>query len=40
VIAALRDYAARAGWIDPRTGDGWIAQAEALFALRRRRPDD
>jgi hypothetical protein len=37
VVAALRDYAARAGWTDPRTGDAWIAAAEAVFALRRDR---
>jgi hypothetical protein len=40
VIAAFRDYAARAGWADPRTGDAWIAQAEAVFALRRDRMTD
>jgi len=36
VIAALRDYAARAGWADRRTGEAWIKDAEAIFALRRR----
>jgi len=35
VIAALRDYAARAGWTDRRTGDVWIEEAAALFVLRR-----
>ncbi len=35
VIAALRDYAARAGWTDRRTGDAWIDAAEGLFALRK-----
>ena len=39
VIAALRDYAARAGWTDPRTGEGWIAAAQTLFKLRRRPAD-
>jgi hypothetical protein len=39
VVAALRDYAARAGWADPRTADAWIAEAEKLFALRRRPQD-
>jgi hypothetical protein len=34
VIAALRDYAARAGWTDARTADAWIAEAQALFARR------
>jgi hypothetical protein len=38
VIAALRDYAARAGWTDRRTGEGWIEEAEAIF-IYRRRPD-
>jgi hypothetical protein len=40
VIAALRDYAARAGWMDRRTADSWIAAAEATFPLRstKRRP--
>lgn len=36
LIAALRDYAARAGWIDGRTGEAWIAAAEAMFVSRRR----
>jgi hypothetical protein len=36
VIAALRDYAARAGWADRRTGDAWIAEAAALFVPRER----
>ena len=35
VVAALRDYAARAGWTDRRTGEAWIAAAEAIFAHRR-----
>jgi hypothetical protein len=39
VIAGLRDYAARAGWTEPRTGAAWIADAESVFALRRRLPD-
>lgn len=38
VIAALRDYAARAGWTDRRTGEAWIEEAEAIF-VRRQRPD-
>jgi len=36
VIAALRDYAARAGWTDRRTGDAWIAAAAAIYAARKR----
>jgi len=36
VIAALRDYAARAGWTDRNTGEAWIKQAEAIFVLRQR----
>jgi hypothetical protein len=36
VIAALRDYAARAGWTDRNTGEAWIMQAEGMFALRQR----
>ena len=36
VIAALRDYAARAGWTDRNTGDAWIKEAEAIFVLRQR----
>jgi hypothetical protein len=36
VIAALRDYAARAGWTDRNTGEVWIKEAEAIFALRQR----
>jgi hypothetical protein len=36
VIAALRDYAARAGWADRNTGEAWIKEAEAIFALRSR----
>ncbi len=36
VIAALRDYAARAGWTDRNTGEAWIGRAEAMFALRQR----
>jgi hypothetical protein len=35
-IAGLRDYAARAGWIDRGTGDAWIKEAEAMFTLRKR----
>jgi hypothetical protein len=35
-IAGLRDYAARAGWIDRLTAEVWIAAAEAMFTLRRR----
>jgi hypothetical protein len=48
VIAALRDYAARAGWTDRRTADAWIEAAAMAFAparfanaqasVRRRRP--
>ncbi len=34
VVAALRHYAARAGWIDRRTGDAWIREAEKIFPLR------
>jgi hypothetical protein len=34
-IAALRDYAARAGWTDRRTADAWIAAAAEAFAPRR-----
>jgi hypothetical protein len=34
-IAALRDYAARAGWADSRTARAWIEDAAAVFALRR-----
>jgi hypothetical protein len=34
-VAALRDYAARAGWTDRNTGDAWIRGAEAIFKLRR-----
>lgn len=34
-IAGLRDYAARAGWTDRRTGDAWIREAEAMFRLRK-----
>lgn len=34
-IAALRDYAARAGWTDRTTGDAWIAAAERAFPGRR-----
>ena len=36
VIAALRDYAARASWTDRNTGEAWIKEAEAIFALRTR----
>jgi hypothetical protein len=36
LIAALRDYAARAGWTDRRTGDAWLATAEGAFPLRKR----
>lgn len=35
VIAALRDYAARAGWTDRRIGDAWIEAAAGAFAPRR-----
>jgi hypothetical protein len=38
VIAALRDYAARAGWTDRGTGEAWVKEAEAIFVLRQR-PD-
>jgi hypothetical protein len=38
VIAALRDYAARAGWTDRNAGEAWIKEAETIFALRQR-PD-
>jgi hypothetical protein len=34
VIAALRDYAGRAGWTDRNIGEAWIKEAEAIFALR------
>jgi hypothetical protein len=37
VIAALRDYAARAGWTDRSTADAWIAAAATVFPLRRQR---
>jgi len=37
VIAALRDYAARAGWTDRATANAWIAAAEVAFPLRPRR---
>jgi hypothetical protein len=33
-VAGLRDYAARAAWTDARTREAWIADAQALFALR------
>jgi len=36
VIAALRDYAARAGWTDRTTAEAWIKDAEAIFVLRQR----
>jgi hypothetical protein len=36
VIAALRDYAARAGWTDRNIGEAWIKEAEAIFVLRQR----
>ena len=36
LVAALRDYAARAGWTDPRTAQAWIEAAETVFVLRRR----
>jgi hypothetical protein len=36
VIAALRDYAARAGWTDARTADAWIEGAATAFAPPRR----
>jgi hypothetical protein len=38
VIAALRDYAARAGWTDRSIGELWIKEAGAIFVLRQR-PD-
>lgn len=31
VMLGLRDYAARAGAVNRRTGDGWTASAESLF---------
>src|SRR5262245_37471275 len=34
VIAALRDYAARAGWTDRNIGEAWTQEAEAIFVLR------
>jgi hypothetical protein len=40
IVAALRDYAARAGWTDPRVGDEWIAAAAAAFPVRKRHPAD
>jgi hypothetical protein len=36
VIAALRDYAARAGWTDRNIGEAWIKEAEVIFVLRQR----
>jgi hypothetical protein len=36
-VAALRDYAARAGWTGRPTAEAWIRDAEAIFTLRRRR---
>jgi hypothetical protein len=36
VIAALRDYAARAGWTDRNIGQAWIKEAEAIFVVRQR----
>jgi hypothetical protein len=36
VIAGLRDYAARAAWIDRNTGEAWIKEAESIFMLRQR----
>jgi hypothetical protein len=36
VIAALRDYAARAGWTDRNIGEAWTKEAEAIFVLRQR----
>ncbi len=33
VVAGLRDYAARAGWVDARIAQQWIADAAAVFAL-------
>lgn len=32
VLAGLRDYAARAGWVDDRLAQQWIAEATAVFA--------
>jgi len=39
VIAALRDYAARAGWTDRRIGETWIEAAASNFVRRHRRGD-
>lgn len=39
VIAALRDYAARAGWTDRNTAEAWIREAEAIFVLRQQQLD-
>jgi hypothetical protein len=36
VIAALRDYAARAGWTDRNISEAWTKEAEAIFVLRQR----
>jgi hypothetical protein len=35
-IAGLRDYAARAGWTDPKIAKVWINDAEAIFTPRKR----
>jgi len=34
LIAGLRDYAARAGWVEPRLSAQWIDAAEGVFVLR------
>lgn len=34
LISGLRDYAARAGWVEGRLSAQWIAQAESVFTLR------
>jgi hypothetical protein len=36
VIAALRDYAARAGWTDSRTAEAWIEAAADAYGENRR----
>jgi hypothetical protein len=35
VLAGLRDYAVRAGWVDGKLAGQWTAEAEATFADRR-----
>lgn len=32
VVAGLRDYAARAGWVDDRLAQQWITEAAAVFS--------